>query len=119
MAFFETYRGHPRNLLAATDLAAEYQRLREENAQLQRAVASHALIDQAIGAVVVLGQVPPEDGWRVLLDVSQHTNTKLRTVAGHVLDYARGGALPQSELDELRKAFDRHRTGCPAGRAET
>ncbi|MFG2352133.1 ANTAR domain-containing protein [Streptomyces sp. NPDC048521] len=109
MAFFALSRHHPLLLLSATDLAAECERLTDENEQLQRAVSSHAVIDQAIGAVVVLGRIAPEEAWRALRDVSQHTNTKLRTVAEHILDYAQGGTLPEPERIELGKAVTRYR----------
>jgi hypothetical protein len=109
MAFFALSRHQPLALLSVTDLAAECERLAGENEQLQRAVSSHAVIDQAIGAVVVLGRIPPEEAWRALRDVSQRTNTKLRTVAGHILDYAQGGTLPEPERTELGKAVTRYR----------
>ncbi|MEU6095104.1 ANTAR domain-containing protein [Streptomyces sp. NPDC047079] len=95
----------------ATDPAQECERLLVENRQLKRAVDAHALVDQAIGAVVVLGRIPPDEAWGVLRDVSQHTNTRLRVVAAHVLEFAQGGDLPQSELDEFRRALDRGRIG--------
>ncbi|MFJ4525475.1 ANTAR domain-containing protein [Streptomyces sp. NPDC088810] len=109
MAFFALSRHQPLVLLSATDLASEYHRLQEENQQLQRAVTSHAVIDQAIGAVVVLGRIAPEEAWRALRDVSQRTNVKLRTVAEHILDYAQGGTLPEPERLELGKAILRYR----------
>ncbi|MEU1008672.1 ANTAR domain-containing protein [Streptomyces sp. NPDC005890] len=109
MAFFALSRHQPLVLLSATDLASEYHRLQEENQQLQRAVTSHAVIDQAIGAVVVLGRIAPEEAWRALRDVSQRTNVKLRTVAEHILDYAQGGTLPEPERLELGKAITRYR----------
>ncbi|MER5748899.1 ANTAR domain-containing protein [Streptomyces sp. NPDC002088] len=109
MAFFATSRRDPLRLLSVTDLAQDNERLEEENEQLRQAVASHAVIDQAIGAVVVLGQIPPEEAWRVLRDVSQRTNTKLRTVAEHLLEFVQYGALPEPELDELKKAINRYR----------
>ncbi|MFC9926185.1 ANTAR domain-containing protein [Streptomyces sp. NPDC127190] len=109
MAFFTLSRHRPLDLLSATDLAAEYDRLLAENEQLQQAVTSHAVIDQAIGAVVVLGRIAPEEAWRALRDVSQRTNTKLRTVAEHILDYVQGGPLPEPERIELAKAVARYR----------
>lgn len=108
MAFFALSRHQPLVLLSATDLAAGHDRLVDENRQLQRAVSSHAVIDQAIGAVVVLGKIPPEEAWRALRDVSQRTNTKLRTVAEHILAYAQGGSLPEAERVELGKAVTRY-----------
>ncbi|MGW7524161.1 ANTAR domain-containing protein [Streptomyces sp. NPDC054783] len=109
MAFFALSRRQPLVLLSSTELAAEYDRLTTENEQLRRAVSSHAVIDQAIGAVLVLGQIAPEEAWRALRDVSQRTNTKLRTVAEHILEYAQGGTLPEPERIELGKAIDRYR----------
>ncbi|MEV6056091.1 ANTAR domain-containing protein [Streptomyces sp. NPDC052107] len=109
MAFFALSRQQPLVLLSSTELAAEYDRLVNENEQLQRAVSSHAVIDQAIGAVVVVGQIAPEEAWRALRDVSQRTNTKLRRVAEHILDYVQGGTLPEPERIELGKAILRYR----------
>ncbi|MEU9475901.1 ANTAR domain-containing protein [Streptomyces sp. NPDC048191] len=109
MAFFALSRHQPLVLLSATQLASEYDRLTYENEQLRHAVSSHAVIDQAIGAVVVLGRIAPEEAWRALRDVSQRTNTKLRTVAEHILDYAQGGALPEPERVELARAITRYR----------
>ncbi|MET8955756.1 ANTAR domain-containing protein [Streptomyces sp. NPDC004393] len=95
----------------ATELARERERLRVENRQLQRAVSSHALVDQAIGAVIVLGRIRQDEAWGVLRDVSQRTNTKLSLIAEHVLKFAQGGDLPQPELDEFRRALERNRIG--------
>ncbi|MFF8595912.1 ANTAR domain-containing protein [Streptomyces sp. NPDC015220] len=108
MVFFAISRRHPLQPLSVTDLVLEHERLHEEIDQLQHALGSHAVIDQAIGAVVAFGRMPPEDAWRVLREVSQRTNTKLRTVAEHVLKFAQGGALSDTELEELRRALDRH-----------
>ncbi|MCW7942920.1 antitermination regulator [Streptomyces hygroscopicus] len=115
MAFFEISKQQPLHLLSTADLATELDQLYEENAQLRRAVTSHATIDQAMGAVVVLGQVAPEEAWQVLRDVSQRTNTKLRVVAEHILKFAQGGALPDPELDELKKALNRYWTCSKVG----
>ncbi|WP_335755375.1 ANTAR domain-containing protein [Streptomyces fodineus] len=109
MAFFALSRHQPLLLLSCTRLVSEYDRLTNENDQLRTAVSSHAVIDQAIGAVVVLGQIAPEEAWRALRDVSQRTNTKLRTLAGHILDYAQGGTLPEPERIELGRAIVRYR----------
>ncbi|MBC2864357.1 ANTAR domain-containing protein [Streptomyces mexicanus] len=117
MAFFAMSRRHPLQPLSVTDLVLEHERLHEEIDQLQRALTSHAVIDQAIGAVVAFGRMPPEDAWLVLREVSQRTNTKVRTVAEHVLKFAQGGALPDTELEELKRALARRATHVPAGRS--
>ncbi|WP_318205293.1 ANTAR domain-containing protein [Streptomyces sp. SCL15-4] len=109
MAFFALSRLQPLTLLSVTDLASEYDRLLEENRHLRRAVTSHAVIDQAIGVVVVLGRIAPEEAWRALRDVSQRTNVKLRTVAEHVLGHVQGEDLPEPERIELVKAIVRYR----------
>ncbi|MET8246881.1 ANTAR domain-containing protein [Streptomyces sp. NPDC005202] len=118
MAFFAISKRHPLQPLSTTDLVLEHERLHEEIDQLQRALTSHAVIDQAIGAVVTFGRIPPDDAWRVLREVSQRTNTKVRTVAEHVLKFAQGGALPDTELDELRRALDRYTLRFPVDRSE-
>ncbi|MFF4113447.1 ANTAR domain-containing protein [Streptomyces sp. NPDC001714] len=109
MAFFAISRTEPLRLLSATELAAEHERLVAETAQLQQAVTSHAVIDQAIGVVVAYGRIPPEEAWRVLRDVSQRTNTKLRTVAEHILSHAQAEAVPDFDPAVLRRAIGRYR----------
>ncbi|MHC3455657.1 ANTAR domain-containing protein [Streptomyces sp. MAR25Y5] len=96
--------------------------LEEEVQQLKEAVVSHAVVDQAIGVVVVLGRLSPDQGWTVLREISQHTNVKLRDVAGTIVASGRTGVLPQGIRTELRKALDRlGAPGCPdaAGPAAT
>ncbi|MFK4106288.1 ANTAR domain-containing protein [Streptomyces sp. NPDC019531] len=82
--------------------------LQEEIDQLKEAVASHAVVDQAIGMVVALGRVTPDQGWEVLKDVSQHTNIKLRNVADLILIWGRSGAMPPVIRAELEEALDRY-----------
>ncbi|MFF6996812.1 ANTAR domain-containing protein [Streptomyces sp. NPDC008313] len=81
--------------------------LQEEIDQLKDAVTSHAVVDQAIGLVVALGRVTPDEGWTVLREVSQHTNVKLRDIAEMVLLWARTGELPSSVRTALEEALDR------------
>jgi hypothetical protein len=75
--------------------------LQEEVHQLKAAVASHAVVDQAIGMVVALGRVTPDQGWQVLKEVSQHTNIKLRNVADLILIWGRTGDMPPQIRAEL------------------
>lgn len=82
--------------------------LEQEVDQLKEAVTSHAVVDQAIGMIVALGRVAPEQGWAVLKDVSQHTNIKLRNVAELILIWARDGTMPADIRVELEEALDRH-----------
>ena len=82
--------------------------LQEEIDQLKEAVFSHAVVDQAIGMVVALGRITPDQGWEVLKDVSQHTNIKLRNVADLILIWGRSGEMPPEIRAELEDALDRY-----------
>ncbi|MFJ9350975.1 ANTAR domain-containing protein [Streptomyces sp. NPDC101237] len=110
MAFFAISASQPLVLRSSTDLTRENERLAVECGQLHQAVTSHALVDQAIGAIVAMGRMPPEEAWRALRDVSQRTNTKMRTVAENILAFAQGTELPEAERDELRRAINRYGT---------
>ncbi|MFJ6000456.1 ANTAR domain-containing protein [Streptomyces sp. NPDC092370] len=103
---------------AAHECDAAIERLRTENRQLRQALASLAVVDQAIGVLVVLGHVHPDDGFTVLRDISQHTNTKLSTVAEHVLKHAQGAALPDLLAGELHAALTRHSPRGAGGRED-
>jgi hypothetical protein len=81
--------------------------LEEEVQQLKDAVVSHAVVDQAIGMIVALGRVSPDQGWTVLKEVSQHTNIKLRSVAEMILVWGRTGVLPSEVRTVLEEALDR------------
>ncbi|MFV0137738.1 ANTAR domain-containing protein [Streptomyces sp. HMX87] len=82
--------------------------LQEQVRQLKEAVVSHAVVDQAIGMIVALGRVAPDQGWSVLKEVSQHTNVKLRNVAELIVLWGRTGVMPAEIRAELEDALDRH-----------
>ncbi|MGW7049017.1 ANTAR domain-containing protein [Streptomyces avermitilis] len=82
--------------------------LEEEIGQLKEAVTSHAVVDQAIGVLVALGRVTPDQGWAVLREVSQHTNIKLRYVAEMILIWGHSGEdLPPDVRATLEDTLDR------------
>ncbi|MDX2593198.1 MULTISPECIES: ANTAR domain-containing protein [Streptomyces] len=83
--------------------------LQEEVGQLRRAMASHALIDQAIGVVITVGSLHPEHGWVVLRHISQHTNIKLREVAHWLVQWPATGRLPERIREALPAAVDHAR----------
>jgi hypothetical protein len=89
-----------------TDVDQIFQ-LQEQVRQLKEAVVSHAVVDQAIGVVIALGGVTPDEGWLVLKEVSQHTNIKLRTVAEAVLIWGRTGVMPPEILAALEDRLGR------------
>ncbi|MGW8064126.1 ANTAR domain-containing protein [Streptomyces ziwulingensis] len=82
--------------------------LQEQVRQLKEAVVSHAVVDQAIGMIVVLGRMAPDQGWIVLKEVSQHTNIKLRNVAEMILIWGRTGVMPSRIRTALEESVDRH-----------
>ncbi|MCK1822048.1 ANTAR domain-containing protein [Streptomyces sp. XM83C] len=82
--------------------------LQEQVDQLKEAVSSHAVVDQAIGMIVALGRMTPDQGWEVLKQVSQHTNTKLRNVAEMILVWGRAGELPETIRAELEEALEHY-----------
>ncbi|MFE7760489.1 ANTAR domain-containing protein [Streptomyces sp. NPDC057438] len=84
------------------DSATRISNLQRDNDHLQTAITSHAVIDQAIGVIIALGGLRPQQGFDVLRDVSQHTNIKLREIAGLVVDWA----LTRHMSDEVHKALD-------------
>ncbi|MEU8642938.1 ANTAR domain-containing protein [Streptomyces sp. NPDC059980] len=115
MAFFAISRSDPLRLLSTTDLVRENDKLNEERTHLHRAVSSHATVDQAIGALLVLGRIGPEDSWDVLRETSQHTNRKLHVIADEVLAFGRGGTLP----DDIRVALEAALAKRQPGKADT
>ncbi|MFI6808052.1 ANTAR domain-containing protein [Streptomyces luteogriseus] len=76
--------------------------LREENRQLKEGMLGRARIDQAMGVLVALGGVTPDEAWDVLREVSMNTNRKLRMVAEILVGWPAGGPLP----DDVREALD-------------
>ncbi|MDT0377810.1 ANTAR domain-containing protein [Streptomyces sp. DSM 42041] len=91
-------------------LEAEVERLRDEVGQLQQAIESRAVIDQARGMVMVMCRCTPHSAWDVLVEVSQHTNTKLRTVAGSLVATTDGSTRMPRELSAaLAEALRRRR----------
>jgi hypothetical protein len=97
---------HPREP-AGADEPDRITELQNQVDQLKEAVVSHAVVDQAIGMIVALGRVTPDQGWEVLKEVSQHTNIKLRNVAELILIWGREGRMPTEIRVELEAALDR------------
>lgn len=87
------------------ELVEKIEELQTEVSQLRQALVSHAVVDQAIGIVLALSGLRPEQGWEVLKTVSQHTNIKLRDVAQHVVRWPDAGSLPAEIRRALRRAL--------------
>ncbi|GEJ99748.1 ANTAR domain-containing protein [Streptomyces sp. 1-11] len=84
--------------------------LQTETSQLQEAVVSHTVVDQAIGVGITVGGLHPEQGFQVLREVSQHRNTKLRQVSERIVDWVHGKQLPDEIHTALNKALARARS---------
>ncbi|MER7679108.1 ANTAR domain-containing protein [Streptomyces sp. NPDC096934] len=82
--------------------------LREENAQLEEAMRSRAVVDQAVGVVLAMGHLTPEQGLKVLCGVSQATRIKLGHVAELIVDWARTGQLCTDIRTQLDQQLLRH-----------
>lgn len=93
--------------------AGEAAQLRQENRQLQQAMESRPVIDQARGMIMALGPCSSDEAWQLLVEVSQHTNTKLREIAGALVATTTGKELPARLQPELRRALHRLRTTRP------
>jgi hypothetical protein len=91
-------------------LASEILQLRARNEQLERALASRAVIDQARGMVMALAPCSSDRAWSLLVDVSQHCNVKLRDVAAALVATTNDEALPAPVQRELRRALRRLHT---------
>ncbi|WP_393087289.1 ANTAR domain-containing protein [Streptomyces sp. LN704] len=95
--------------------ADEVLRLEDENLQLKQAVRSHAVVDQAIGVILAVGRLTPDQGWDTLRGISQNTNVKLRHVAELIVEWARTGQLPSEIRSQLEHELG---LGDPSGEAE-
>ncbi|MFE2992722.1 ANTAR domain-containing protein [Streptomyces sp. NPDC059262] len=96
--------------LAAAE--AKVEALQETVGQLERAVDSHADVDQAIGVILAVGKITPAEAWDALREVSMRTNTKLQQVAESVVAWGQGAVLPA----ELRSELDRQLRPQPQAR---
>ncbi len=79
------------------------------NAELHRALESHAIIDQAKGVLMFVYGVEPEIAFQLLRGASQERNVRLRTIAEGLVTSVQfaGGLGPQTRasMDELFMAI--------------
>ncbi|GAA2492700.1 ANTAR domain-containing protein [Streptomyces gobitricini] len=98
----------------------ECARLTAEVTQLRQALDSRSVIDRAQGMVMALAPCPAERAWRVLVETSQHGNTKLRDVAAALVATAEGHRLPARLRAPFARALRHARAGSGgAGRTPT
>jgi hypothetical protein len=83
------------DLPAENGLSDEAEELRTEVVQLKRAMLTRPVIDLARGVLMASFGLGAGDAWSVLVDVSQHTNTKLHQLAEELVDSVNGAPLPE------------------------
>lgn len=81
--------------------------LRIEVAQLRRAMQTRPTIDLARGILMASFGLSSDQAWTVLVTASQNTNTKLHSLAGHLVTAVKGDALPESVQEQLSCAIAR------------
>ncbi|MET9428417.1 MULTISPECIES: ANTAR domain-containing protein [unclassified Streptomyces] len=89
-------------------------RLATEVDQLRRALESRGVIDRAQGMIMALTPCPADRAWQVLVEISQHGNTKLRDVAAALVATADGTALPSDLYAPFHRAVHAARTSRPS-----
>jgi len=90
-----TTRDLMHDLMEENGVSDEAEELRVEVVQLKRAMLTRPVIDLARGVLMASFGLSPEDAWSVLVDVSQHTNTKLHQLAENLVDSVDGTPLPK------------------------
>ncbi|QCX74137.1 ANTAR domain protein [Streptomyces sp. YIM 121038] len=94
--------------------ADEVRALEEEAERLRHAAHAHAPVDQAIGVVIAVGGLSPQEAWDVLREVSMRTHTKLRAVAEQLVAWAHTAELPSALRGELARQLSlRHQEHVP------
>ncbi|MFE2586696.1 ANTAR domain-containing protein [Streptomyces sp. NPDC059378] len=66
------------------------------------------MVDQAIGVVLAIKQLTPEQGWDVLREVSQRTDIKLHHVSELIINWARTGELCADIHTELERQLSQN-----------
>ncbi|RAJ60478.1 ANTAR domain-containing protein [Streptomyces sp. Amel2xB2] len=75
-------------------VAADAGDSRAELEQLREAMVSRAVIEQARGMLMALALCSGQTAWSLLVEISQHSNVKLRDVAAALVAAATGDVLP-------------------------
>ncbi|MFJ4715373.1 ANTAR domain-containing protein [Streptomyces sp. NPDC088785] len=97
-------------------------RMEAEVEQLRHSVSSHAGIDQAVGVLLTMGRMTPDEALDTLREVSSRTGTPVDRLAELLVDYPRSGSLPAAVRRELERQVVRpradgeHRDGDGQGR---
>ncbi|MGW6009164.1 ANTAR domain-containing protein [Streptomyces sp. NPDC055210] len=96
---------HTSGRLSAGPLEA----LRKEISQLRIAMQRRPVIDLARGMLMARWSCSEDDAWQILVDASQHSNTKLHDIAEAILATVHGEPLPEPLQRHLAAAVTRLR----------
>ncbi|MFG2308720.1 ANTAR domain-containing protein [Streptomyces sp. NPDC048566] len=77
--------------------------------------ASGAVLDHAVGVVMKLGRLAPEQAEQILRDLSRHTGIKVRHVAQLLVEWTRTGRLCADLRTELDRQLATHRASPRTG----
>jgi ANTAR domain len=99
----------------AVEQSLEAEGLRREVDGLRQALESHPVIDMARGIVMATGRCSADEAWQVLVEVSQHTNIKLREIAQSLVDGVEGSPPTPRVQAALRASLRSVRGNRPDG----
>ncbi|MFB6641594.1 ANTAR domain-containing protein [Streptomyces chartreusis] len=109
----QTPGGQSRSEPGKTDDPAlrETAELIREREQLLHAIETRPTIDMALGVLMAGFTCQQEDAWEILVEVSQHSNVKLREVAEVLTRGASGQPIPADLKNHLAAAVKARRGG--------
>ncbi|MFD5625820.1 anti-sigma factor antagonist [Streptomyces sp. NPDC127072] len=106
----DTERPPGGNIESVESLGEANEDLRIELVQLRRALRTRPVIDLARGVLMASFSLSADDAWKVLVTVSQNTNTKLRQVAEDLVGAVTGDALSEQFQLEVAETVTMLRT---------
>ncbi|MEV6177247.1 ANTAR domain-containing protein [Streptomyces sp. NPDC052015] len=92
------------------DTVSSAQDARVEVVQLRRAMQTRPVIDLARGILMASFALSAEDAWRVLVETSQHTNTKLHHLARDLVTAVQGEPPTEAVQEQVAAAVARVRS---------
>ncbi|WP_327591547.1 ANTAR domain-containing protein [Streptomyces chartreusis] len=87
----------------------------QEREQLLHALETRPAIDMALGVLMASFTCQPDDAWKILVDVSQRSNVKLRQVAQAITQGVSGDPIPAELQEHLAAAVKTWRTAHARG----
>ncbi|MFD0304093.1 ANTAR domain-containing protein [Streptomyces sp. NPDC127119] len=85
------------------------EQLLAESEQLKKALERRPIVDMARGVLMAAWSCTAEEGWQILVHVSQHSNTKVHDVAKALIATTQNEPLPAHIEEHLPAALARWR----------